>query len=151
MENFNFKEIAERCLAGELSGVFVNRQGDKFHSSKLSTNYEPEYPYQIEDAGVFTEYGHYYAPVYVIRDLIQMIAKEDIVDFIEDEDMKTEQKQITINVPEGKKAVQEIVDGEIHIKFVDNKLTYEDMQNLTEKEEKEIRKRQMQEDIERKD
>ena len=92
MKKFNFKEIAERCLAGELSGVFVNRQGDKFHSSKLSTYSEPEYPYQIEDAGVFTEYGHYYAPVY-IRDLIQMIAQEDIVDFIEDIDMKTEQKQ----------------------------------------------------------
>ena len=44
-----------------------------------------------------------------------IIVDYDIVDFIADIDMKTEQKQITINIPDGKEAVQEIVDGDIFV------------------------------------
>ena len=31
----NFKEIAEKCLAGELSGTFILRNGDKCISSNF--------------------------------------------------------------------------------------------------------------------
>lgn len=122
MKNFNFKEIAEICLSGKLSGVFVNRQGEKFHSSRLTKHYSYEYNvylYFIEGNGSSTESGKFFA----------YNQDYDIVDFIADIDMKTEQKQITINIPEGKEAVQEIVDGDIHIKFVDKKLTYEDIED----------------------
>lgn len=122
MKNFNFKEIAERCLSGELSGVFVNRQGEKFHSSRLTKHYNYEnnvYLYFIEGNGNSTESGRFFA----------YNQDYDIVDFIADIDMKTEQKQITINIPEGKEAVQEIVYGDIRIKFVDKKLTCEDIED----------------------
>lgn len=123
MKNFNFKEIAEICLSGKLSGVFVNRQGEKFHSSRLTKHYNYEnnvYLYFIEGNGSSTESGKFFA----------YNQDYDIVDFIADIDMKTEQKQIIINIPEGKGVVQEIVDGEIRIKFVDKKkLTYEDIED----------------------
>lgn len=38
-------------------------------------------------------------------------------------------QQITIDIPEGMEAVQETVNGEIQIKFVEKKLTYEDIEN----------------------
>ena len=38
-------------------------------------------------------------------------------------------KQIIIDIPEGMEAIQEIVDGEIQIKFVEKKLTYCDIED----------------------
>ena len=32
----NFKEIAEKCLAGELSGIFIMRKDKPIHSNCLS-------------------------------------------------------------------------------------------------------------------
>lgn len=41
----NFKEIAEKCLAGELSGVFIFNTGMKLHSQYLKKSGSENYFY----------------------------------------------------------------------------------------------------------
>ena len=111
----NFKEIAEKCLTGELSGRFVCRNGLQISSFTLSRTDNPWYPYKLYRTGVLNKKGC--TP--------NIHSQNDIIQFIPYQDMKKE--QITINIPEGMEAVQEIVDGEIRIKFVDKKLTLADI------------------------
>lgn len=109
----NFKEIAEDCLAGKLSGRFVCRDGLQISSFTLSRTDNPLYPYKLYRVGKLNEEG--LTP--------NKHSQNNIIQFIPYEEMKKE--QITIDIPEGMEAVQEIVDGEIRIKFVKKKLTYQ--------------------------
>ena len=105
----NFKEIAEKCLAGELSGTFVTDKGNNWHSNYLRRHYIVGN--EIPDQYVL-------GPGIIYNTLGQCENRErvKIIDFIPD--MK---QQITIDIPEGMEAVQETVDGEIRIKFVKKK------------------------------
>jgi hypothetical protein len=94
----NFKEIAEKCLAGELSGRFVCRDGLQISSFTLSRTDNPLYPYKLYRVGNLTIDGH--TP--------NKYSQNDIIQFIPYEEMKHE--QIKIDVPEGMKAVQEVYD-----------------------------------------
>lgn len=111
----NFKEIAEKCLIGELSGRFVCRDGLQISSFTLSRTDNPWYPYKLYRTGVLNKKGC--TP--------NIHSHNDIIQFIPYQDMKKE--QITISIPEGMEAVQEIVDEEIRIKFINKKLTLADI------------------------
>ena len=114
----NFKQIAEDCLAGKLSGTFVLRNGKVFNSKMhLSATTSHVYPYYIAGRYYSVE-GNCYS-----RGLGE--SDNDIVNFIPG--MKKE--QIIIDIPEGMEAVQETVDGEIRIKFIEKKLTYCDIED----------------------
>ena len=110
-----FKEIAEKCLAGELSGRFVCRDGLQISSFTLSRTDNPLYPYKLYRVEKLNNDG--LTP--------SRYSQNDIIQFIPYKEMKKE--QITIDIPEGMKADQEIVNGEIRIKFVEKKLTYENI------------------------
>ena len=115
----NFKQVAEDCLAGKLSGTFILRCGNTISSKELRRNCEVSvsYPYITRGDIYYTKEGNFYNS--------GSTSRFDIINFIPD--MKKE--QITIDIPEGMQAVQETVDGEIRIKFVENKLTYDDVVN----------------------
>ena len=114
----DFKQIAEDCLAGKLSGTFILQDGSEVNSNHLkrlpqSTSLICSYGlcgWYISDNGKsYGDTGYLY--------------ESSIEKFIPN--MKKE--QIKIDIPEGMEAVQEIVDGEIRIKFVEKKLTYNDI------------------------
>ena len=86
----NFKSIAEKCLAGELSGRFVCRDGLHISSFTLSRTDNPSYPYKLYRVGKLTIDGH--TP--------NKWSHNDIIQFIPYEEMK--QEQIKIDIPEGK-------------------------------------------------
>lgn len=112
----NFKEIAEKCLSGELSGTFVLRNGKVFHSTThLSATISHVYPYCI--AGwYYSAVGNCYSNGLSERD-------EDVIDFIPD--MKKE--QITIDIPEGKVPVMEQTENGVVITWKEKELTYNDV------------------------
>ena len=124
-----FKKIAVDCLAGKLSGTFILRNGIHISSKDFTRNdgygsQEDEYPYAIyykNEQYTYTTHGH----IYSCRTFKN--SDYDIVNFIPDKNIKQENNQIKINIPAGMEAVQEIVDGEIRIKFVEKKLTYNDI------------------------
>lgn len=81
----DFKEIAERCLNGEISGLFIRRNGTTFPSSKLKkwpksqASCYPDYPHILENTSctsglknIFCTSGGNFSPF-------------DIVDFIPDD------------------------------------------------------------------
>ena len=114
----DFKQIAEDCLSGKLSGTFILQDGSEVNSNHLkrlpqSTSLICSYGlcgWYISDNGkAYGDTGYLY--------------ESSIEKFIPN--MKKE--QIKIDIPEGMEAVQEIVDGEIRIKFVEKKLTYNDI------------------------
>ena len=111
----NFKEIAEKCLAGGLSGTFVLNNSNEVHSKCLVKTGLSVYPYSLNNR-CYSVCGNCYNGGLAQVDY-------NIVGFIQD--MKKE--QITINIPEGMEAVQETVNGEIRIKFVEKKLTLADI------------------------
>ena len=129
-----FKKIAVDCLDGKLSGTFILRNGTHISSKDFTRNdgsrsQEEEYPYAIyykNEQYTYTTYGHIYGRR---KNREHLNSEYDIVSFIPDKNMKQENNQIKINIPEGMEAVQEIVDGEIRIKFVEKekKLTYNDI------------------------
>ena len=113
----NFKEIAEKCLAGELSGTFVTAFDNKWHSSYLQRyailGHEMPEQYVLGPGVIYNAIGQ-----------CESRKEVKIIDFIPD----NMQKQITIDIPEGMEAVQETVDGEIRIKFIKKPLSYEDIE-----------------------
>ena len=113
-----FKKIAEDCLAGKLSGTFILQDGSEVNSNHLkrlpqSTSLICSYGlcgWYISDNGkAYGDTGYLYESS--IKKFIPNMKKE----------------QIKIDIPVGMEAVQEIVDGEIRIKFVEKKLTYNDI------------------------
>jgi hypothetical protein len=111
----NFKEIAEKCLAGELSGRFVCRDGLQISSFTLSRTDNPSYPYKLYRVGKLTIDGH--TP--------NKYSQNDIIQFIPYEEMKPE--QIKIDIPEGKVPVMEQTESGVVISWKEKKLTYDDV------------------------
>ena len=113
----NFKEIAEKCLAGELSGTFVFQNGQKISSSKLQKyDKDPpygDYPYYISHTCTLTNYGFGYNQNY------------NVIDFIPD---NMAQKKIEIDIPEGKVPVMEQTEKGVVITWR-KELTYNDIFN----------------------
>lgn len=110
----NFKEIAEKCLAGELSGTFKNRQGDSIPSHMLHKFDNAKYPYIYRD-NCITINGYYFRS--------NKFSNYDIIDFIPDH----MQEQIKIDIPEGKVPVMEQTDSGIVITWKEKGLTYDDV------------------------
>lgn len=111
----NFKEIAEKCLAGELSGIFIMRKDKPIHSSHLDRRYYlgeiiPNY-YKL-GLNIFNEKGD------CIRN------KERVEDFIPD---TMTQKKIEINIPEGKVPVMEQTEKGVVITWKEKEITYADV------------------------
>ena len=111
----NFKEIAEKCLAGELSGTFVFQNGQKISSSKLQKYDEDppygDYPYYISHTCTLTNYGFGYNSNY------------NVIDFIPD----NMQKKIEIDIPEGKVPLMEQTENGVVITWIEKELTYDDV------------------------
>ena len=112
----DFKEIAEKCLAGELSGTFKNRQGDSIPSHILHRFDHVTYPYFYWDKCI-TIHGNYFHS--------GKSSNYDIIDFIPD----NMQNQITIDIPEGMEVIREDTSDEIKIKFIKKSLSYDDIEN----------------------
>lgn len=108
----NFRQIAEDCLSGKLSGTFVLRNGGSWKSNTLSR-------YSI--AGKIIP-GHYVLGKDLILDSngLNMAIKERVQNFIPD----VKKEQITIDIPEGMAVIREETPGEIKIKFVKKPLDY---------------------------
>ena len=112
----NFKQIAEDCLAGKLSGTFVLRNGKVFHSTThLSTTMFHVYPYCIAKR-YYSVVGNCYSGGVSVRD-------NDVIDFIPD----NMQEQIKIDIPEGKVPVMEQTENGVVITWKEKELTYDDV------------------------
>lgn len=114
----NFKQIAEDCLAGKLSGVFMLRNGSKVNSNhlkKLNPSKHLMCSYSLgecwlsDDGNAYGETGY--------------LHKASIINFIPN----NMQEQIKIDIPEGMTVIREEIPGEIKIKFVKKQLTYDDI------------------------
>lgn len=110
----NFKEIAEKCLAGELKGTFKNRKGENILSEALCRYSSKTYPYSY--------YNSCWACVTIYGDFFKSgkFSEYDIIDFIPD----NMQEQIKINIPEGKVPVMEQTENEVVITWKEKELTY---------------------------
>ena len=111
----NFKEIAEKCFAGELSGTFVLRDNRTLHSKCLIKMKGCLCPYYI-DGYYYSDNGNCY-----IRHLRQQ--NNDVIDFISD----NMQKKIKIDIPEGKVPVMEQTENGVVITWKEKELTYDDV------------------------
>ena len=115
----NFKEIAEKCLSGELSGTFVLRNGKEINSEGLIRNNSIYHPYTFFDKPfTYTNSGSIYNGVASSHEC-------DIVNFIPD----NMQKKIEIDIPEGKVPVMEQTEKGVIITWKDHELTYTEILN----------------------
>jgi hypothetical protein len=109
----NFKEIAEKCLAGELSGTFVTAFGNNWHSNYLQrhTILGQEIPEQ-----------YILGPGVIYNEIGQCKGREEvrIIDFIPD----NMRKKIEIDIPEGKVPVMEQTEKGVVITWKEKELTY---------------------------
>lgn len=112
----NFKEIAEKCLAGELSGTFVLRNGDKCLSSTFKKDQSLLTSFRYAEHFYYSDSGHCYT-------MTGHKSKFDVIDFIPD----NMQKQITIDIPEGKVPVMEQTEKGVVITWKEKELTYNDI------------------------
>ena len=114
----NFKQIAEDCLAGKLSGTFVIDKGKNWHSSYLQrhTVLGREMPGQ-----------YVLGPGIIYNEIGQCEGRERvrIIDFIPD----NMQKKIKIDIPEGKVPVMEQTEKGVFITWKEKELTYKDIEN----------------------
>lgn len=116
----NFKEIADKCSAGELKGTFVLASGKLVSSDNLTR--EPDssrcvYKYQMYVNGVryfYTIHG----TLFSIRN-----SALDIINFIPD----NMQEQIKIDIPEGKVPVMEQTENGVVITWKEKELTYSEI------------------------
>lgn len=110
----NFEEIAEKCLAGELSGIFIFNTGAKLHSQYLKKNHFRDYFYLHKF--VINKEGHL-----ITKD----VESEEIIDFIPD----NMQEQIKIDIPEGKVPIMEQTKNGVVITWKEKELTYTELLN----------------------
>lgn len=114
----DFKEIAEKCLAGELSGTFVTAFGNNWHSNYLQrhTILGQEIPEQ-----------YILGPGVIYNEIGQCKGREEvrIIDFIPD----NMQKKIEIDIPEGKIPVMEQTEKGVVITWKEKELTYPELLN----------------------
>ena len=113
----NFKEIAEKCLAGELSGRFVLRDNKTLHSKCLIKMKGCIRPYYI-DGYYYSDNGNCYN-----RHLRQQ--NNDIINFIPDH----MQEQIKIDIPESKVPIVEQSEKGVVITWKEKELTYNDIES----------------------
>lgn len=114
----NFKQIAEDCLARKLSGTFVLRDGREIKSNylkRLPTTTSIICSYSLGECWI-SDNGNAYGNTGYLYDA-------SIKNFIPN--MK--KGQITIDIPEGMEVIKEESPNEIKIKFVEKKLTYDDI------------------------
>lgn len=118
----NFKEIAEKCLAGELSGTFVLRNNEKRHVSKKNQTIREDYldPYSPYIIG-----NRKYSRCGSILPISNEENPYDIIDFIPD----NMQEQIKIDIPEGKVPVMEQTENGVVITWKEKELTYTELMN----------------------
>jgi hypothetical protein len=111
----NFKQIAEDCLAGKLSGVFILRNGGSWKSNTLSRH---------SIAGkIIPDYYVLGKGIILDSNGLNMTIKERVQNFIPD--MKKE--QITIDIPEGKVPVMESSENGVIITWKEKELTYTEL------------------------
>ena len=112
----NFKQVAEDCLAGKLSGTFVIDKGKNWHSSYLQrrTVLGREMPGQ-----------YVLGPGIIYNEIGQCEGRERvrIIDFIPD----NMQKKIEIDIPEGKVPLMEQTENGVVITWIEKELTYDDV------------------------
>jgi hypothetical protein len=112
----NFKEIAEKCLAGELSGTFVTAFDNNWHSSYLQRyailGHEMPEQYVLGPGVIYNKLGQ-----------CESRKEVKIIDFIPD----NMQKQIKIDIPEGKVPVMEQAENGVVITWKEKELTYNDI------------------------
>ena len=114
----NFQQIAEDCLAGKLSGTFVTAFDNNWHSSYLRRyailGHEMPEQYVLGPGVIYNKLGQ-----------CESRKEVKIIDFIPD-DM---QKQIKIDIPEGKVPVMEQTEKGVVITWQDHELTYTEILN----------------------
>jgi hypothetical protein len=114
----NFKEIAERCLAGELSGTFIIDKGLNWHSSYLRRHYvigrQMPGQYVLGPGIIYNEIGQ-----------CENREKVKIINFIPD----NMQEQIKIDIPEGKVPVMEQTEKGVVITWKEKELTYDNIES----------------------
>ena len=117
----NFKQIAEDCLAGKLSGTFILRDSQKRHVSKNNQTIRKDYldPYSPYIIG-----NRKYSRCGAILPISNEGNPYDIIDFIPDM-----QKQIKIDIPEGKVPVMEQTEKGVVITWKEPELTYAELLN----------------------
>ena len=115
----NFKEIAEKCLAGELSGTFVTAFDNNWHSSYLQR-------YAILGHEMPEQYVLGPGVIYNAMGQCESRKEVKIIDFIPD----NMQKKIEIDIPEGVEVIQEETSDGIRIKFIKKPLSYDNIENV---------------------
>ena len=117
----NFKEIAEKCLAGELSGTFVLQNGEKKYVNKKDQTIRKDYldPYSPYIIG-----NRKYSRCGAILPISNEENPYDIVDFIPDQMVQT---KIKIDIPEGKVPVMEQTEKGVVITWKEKEIQYSDV------------------------
>lgn len=123
----DFKEIAEKCLTGELSGIFILRNTDKIRSSDIVRKSNLVCSYWNQLYGFFSDNGSCYSGY-------KHYSGYDIVAFIPD----NTQKQIKIDIPEGKIPIMEQTESGVVITWKEKELTYDDIFEKLSKDKKYI-------------
>ena len=132
------KQLFENVLSGKLKGTFVLRNGDKINSKNLERNnsfYSDTHPYRLFSA-IYNSNGKVSLYDYEMLD--------DIIDFIQETDMKENEltieipnrgtaywgdSKLTIKIPDGKLVDWEESKKQNKIVWKDKQLTYEDVCN----------------------
>lgn len=119
----NFKEITEKCLAGELSGTFVLKNKEKKYVNKKDQTIKKDYldPYSPYIIG-----NRKYSRCGVILPISNEENPYDIVDFIPDQMVQT---KIEIDIPEGKVPLMEQTEKGVVITWKEKELTYTELLN----------------------
>lgn len=105
----NFKEIAEKCAAGELYGTIILNDGREFYSKYLS-----QYIFN----------GQIVEDFYTIGLAQHLFHVDQVINFIPN----NMQEQIKIDIPEGKVPVMEQTENEVVITWKEKELTYQDIE-----------------------
>lgn len=111
----NFRQIAEDCLSGKLSGTFVLRNGGSWKSNTLSR-------YSIEGK-IIPDYYVLGKGLILDSNGLNMEIKERVQNFIPD----NMPEQIKIDVPEGKVPVMERTEKGVFITWKEKEITYADV------------------------
>lgn len=114
----NFKEIAEKCLAGELSGTFILQDG-----SEIKSNYLRKLPPTTSSICFYSLYGWYISDNGNAYGDTGYLYNYSIKKFIPD----NMQEQIKIDIPEGKVPVMEQTENGVVITWKEKELTYTEL------------------------
>lgn len=106
----NFKEIAEKCAAGEIYGTIILKDGREFYSKYLS-----QYIFN----------GQIVEDFYTIGLAKYLFHVDQIINFIPN----NMQEQIKIDIPEGKVPVMEQTEKGVVITWKEKELTYTELLN----------------------